>query len=269
VHPFPSILDGLATAALASLAGAPASAAGRLGIAMVSLQAAIGALNDLVDAPRDAGLKPGKPIPAGLVSQRTARVVVLVGTVLGLGLSVASGPETTAAALLVLAVGGIYDLRFKGTPWSWLPFAVGIPLLPVYAWFGAAGKLPVAFAILVPAAAIAGAALAIANALADVERDLAAGTVTVVTRLSPRRAWSVHAVLQASVVALAVIGLAWLGSIGRGLLPVVGAAAVVAVGVALSAGGTASRRERAWEIEAVGIALLGAGWVGVVGLAPV
>jgi 4-hydroxybenzoate polyprenyltransferase len=236
---------------------------------MVSLQAAIGALNDLVDAPRDAGLKPGKPIPAGLVSQRTARVVVLAGAVLGVALSVGSGLGTTVVALLVLGVGGLYDLRFKGTAWSWLPFAVGIPLLPVYAWLGAAGRLPAAFAILVPATALAGAALAIANALADVERDLAAETATVVTRLGPRRAWWVHAVLQASVVGLAVIGLAWLGGIGRGLLPVLGAAAVVAVGVALSAGGTATRRERAWEIEAVGIALLGAGWVGAVGMAPV
>jgi 4-hydroxybenzoate polyprenyltransferase len=236
---------------------------------MVSLQAAIGALNDLVDAPRDAGLKPSKPIPAGLVSRRATRFVVLIGAVLGVGMSVASGLGTTALALLVLAVGGLYDLRFKGTAWSWLPFAVGIPLLPVYAWLGAAGALPAAFTILVPAAALAGAALAIANALADVERDLAAGTATVVTRLGPRRAWWVHAVLQASVVGLAVIGLAWLGGMGRGLLPVVGAAAVVAVGVALSAGGTASRRERAWEIEAVGIALLGASWVGAVGMAPV
>ena len=30
----------------------------------------------------------------------------------------------------------------KGTAWSWLPFAVGIPLLPVYGWLGAAGALP-------------------------------------------------------------------------------------------------------------------------------
>ena len=35
---------------------------------MTALQASIGSLNDVVDAPRDAGHKPGKPIPAGLVS---------------------------------------------------------------------------------------------------------------------------------------------------------------------------------------------------------
>ena len=37
---------------------------------MTALQVSIGTLNDLVDAPRDAGRKPGKPIPAGLVTPR-------------------------------------------------------------------------------------------------------------------------------------------------------------------------------------------------------
>lgn len=231
---------------------------------MVSLQAAIGALNDLVDAPRDAGLKPGKPIPAGLVSEGMARVVVLVGATLGIGLSLVSGPATTACALLVLVVGGLYDLRFKGTPWSWLPFAAGIPLLPVYAWLGAAGGLPAAFAILVPAAAIAGAALAIANALADVERDRAAETTSVATRLGSPRAWIVHSLLHAGVIGLAVAGLAWLGGGGPGLLGVVAGGALVAAGVALIAGGSAGRRERGWELEAVGTGLLGASWLAAV-----
>ena len=39
---------------------------------MLCLQASIGALNDLVDAPLDAGQKPGKPLPRGLVSARSA-----------------------------------------------------------------------------------------------------------------------------------------------------------------------------------------------------
>src|SRR6476660_3407010 len=67
-HPFPSLLDGLVVAAVATVAGADAPTAVRLGIAMTALQASIGSLNDVVDAPRDAGHKPGKPISAGLVS---------------------------------------------------------------------------------------------------------------------------------------------------------------------------------------------------------
>lgn len=256
----------MAAAAFAVLAGATPLTAGRLGFAMVALQATIGALNDLVDAPRDAGLKPGKPIPAGLVSRREAAIAAVAGAVIGIGLSLPSGPATAAVALLILAVGGTYDLRFKGTPWSWLPFAVGIPLLPVYAWLGAAGRLPGAFAILVPAAALAGAALAIANALADVERDRAAGTTTVATRLGPRRAWWIHALLHAAVAGLAVGGLASLGGTGRGLFPVGVAAVIVAAGVALSANGRASRRERGWELEAIGVGLMGVAWIASVSL---
>ena len=37
-----------------------------------------------------------------------------------------------ACRLVVIAIGLAYDLRLKGTAWSWLPFAVGIPILPVY-----------------------------------------------------------------------------------------------------------------------------------------
>jgi 4-hydroxybenzoate polyprenyltransferase len=233
---------------------------------MVSLQAAIGALNDVVDAPRDAGRKPGKPIPAGLVSPLAARVVAAAGAALGIGLSLPSGPVATVVALLILAVGGAYDLRFKGTPWSWVPFAVGIPLLPFYAWLGAAGRLPSAFAILVPAAALAGAALAIANALADVERDRAGGTASVVTRLGWGRAWWVHAALHAAVIGLALIGLAWLAGTGSRLLPVIGGAAVVAVGVGLTAGRRPGWRERGWEVEAVGVGFMGVAWISAVPL---
>ena len=60
----------------------------------------------------------------------------------------------------------------KGTPFSWLPFAVGIPILPVYGWFGAAGTVPGIFGLIIPVAALAGTALAVANALVDMERDV-------------------------------------------------------------------------------------------------
>ena len=51
----------------------------RLAVSMTALQVSIGTLNDIVDAPRDAGHKPGKPIPAGLVTPGIARAVVVIG----------------------------------------------------------------------------------------------------------------------------------------------------------------------------------------------
>jgi 4-hydroxybenzoate polyprenyltransferase len=252
---------------VAAIAGAEPITALRLAIGMTALQASIGSLNDVVDAPRDAGRKPGKPIPAGLVSRAAALSVIVGAGVLGVALSIPSGAPTTALAFVVLGIGYAYDLGFKGTAWSWLPFAVGIPLLPVYGWLGTAGHLPGAFAVLLPAAVLAGAGLAISNALADVERDAAAGTDSVATRLGSGRAWAIHAILLAM-----VTGAAWLtlGVSGPGdgavsgavvLLGCLAATALIGAGIALSRRGDPARRERAWELEAVGVGVLAAAWL--------
>jgi 4-hydroxybenzoate polyprenyltransferase len=241
--------------------GDPAVAVG-LGLAMVALQAGIGATNDIVDAPRDAGRKPGKPIPAGLVERRTALGVSAGAFGLGVALSLATaGGKGGILAAIVIAIGLGYDLRFKGTPWSWLPFAVGIPVLPVFGWFGATGGLPSAFIVLVPAAIAAGAALAIGNALVDIERDRDAGSNSVALVLGPERAWLAQLALILIVSLAAVASLPWLG----GSVPESGAVALVALVPVVAAiaarGGGAGRRERAWELEAVGMAALGVAWV--------
>ena len=233
----------------------------RLGLSMTALQASIGAVNDLHDAPADAGRKPGKPIPSGRVSVPVARGVAAGGAALGLALATTVDPRVAVLAVVVLAIGYGYDLIAKGTVWSWLPFAVGIPILPVYGWLGGVGELPAFFAILIPMAVIAGAALAIANGRADLERDAAAGINSVATRLGPERSWWLHAGLWAVVVALA---LAWLGGQGapaEDWIPVVLAATVLAAGVALGRAGDAAGRERAWQIEAVGAGVALLAWV--------
>jgi 4-hydroxybenzoate polyprenyltransferase len=228
---------------------------------MTALQFGIGATNDVVDAPRDAGHKPGKPIPSGLVSPLVARTVAVVGFVAGLSLTVTFGLPTLALASAVIGIGLAYDLRLKGTAWSWLPFAVGIPILPVFGWLGATGTLPPAFGILVPAAVAAGAALAIANSLADVERDRAAGTASIATALGPRRAWTVEAALVAVIVLAAVVS-AWILAVADArVLPVAVAGCLPLAGVAAGRGGGGDRRERAWQLEAIGIAAVGIAWV--------
>jgi 4-hydroxybenzoate polyprenyltransferase len=252
------------------LAGAPPGAAIRLALAMVSLQAAIGAANDLIDAPRDKGRKPGKPIPSGLVSRPHARTVAVAAAIAGLILSLPSGLPTVAVAALILAIGLLYDLRLRGTAWSWLPFALGIPLLPVFAWLGGTGRLPGLFAILLPAGFGAGTALAIANALADVERDRSSGSSSVADRLGLTMAWVVHAVLQVLVVAAALASLAGAGArVGPAgvalVISLAGAGGIVA-GVILARSIRPSARERGWELEAVGVTVLAVGWV--LGMAP-
>ena len=228
---------------------------------MVALQASIGALNDLVDAPGDAGRKPGKPIPAGHVTRTQARLVVAVGAGIGVGLAGVSSPGLALLGIAILAIGYAYDLRAKGTALSWLPFAVGIPLLPVFGWYGVEGSLPAAFGILLPVAVVAGAGLAIANARADWERDLDAGLDSVAIRLGLLRAWVVEAALLGGVMGVAT-GSLWLrGGDPGALLATVVAGAVVAAGLMVGRVADPARRERAWEVEAIGVALLAVAWL--------
>ena len=271
-HPFPSLLNGLVAAAVAVVAGGDMPVAARLGIAMVALQASIGTLNDLLDAGHDAGREPPKPIPAGLVSPGEARAVWVGSAVLGLLLVVPSGGLTLVVAVIGLLDGYAYDRFAKGTEWSWLPFAVGIPLVPVFGWVGTGTPLPAPFAILVPCAMLAGAALAIANASADLERDLASGTASVAARLGLQRAWLVHAgLLAVAVMIMAATLLAATPGSGSLAIAALGVAIVIA-GAALGATAgdhlaTARQRGLGWEVEAVGMGLLATAWlVGLVGV---
>jgi 4-hydroxybenzoate polyprenyltransferase len=249
------------TGGVALLAGgAPALAIG-LGLAMTALQLGIGAVNDLVDAPRDAGHKPGKPIPAGLVSRRLARAIALSAFGLGLALAASAGPVVLGLAVIVIAIGLAYDLRLKGTAWSWLPFAVGIPILPVFGWAGATGGLDPLFVFLVPAAVAGGAALAIANTLVDVDRDRAAGVSSVAVALGEGTARTVEIVLLAGIVLAAAISAAVLGGTPEVALAVGWLGVVPLVAAAWAGRSGPGRRELAWRVQAIGLALLAVVWI--------
>ena len=228
---------------------------------MVALQFAIGALNDLVDAPADTGREPPKPIPNEELSIAAARTVVLVAAALGLGAAAIVDVRLVGLALLVLAIGAAYDLVAKGTAWSWLPFAVGIPVLPIYGWLGATATLPAFFMVLIPMAVLAGAALAVANARADLDADRAAGTTSVATVLGPARSFWLDAGLMAAATA---IGVVFVGRGSWGALTwalVIGGTVLVGLGLALARGPNQHARRRSWEAQAVGAALAAAGWV--------
>jgi 4-hydroxybenzoate polyprenyltransferase len=228
---------------------------------MFGLQASIGSLNDLLDVERDRGRKPGKPLPRGLISVRAARLVVGGGLALGLLLSLAGGPVVLVVAVLGVGTGYAYDLRLKATAWSWLPFAFGLPLLPVYAWLGATGAIPPAFLLLVPLAVLGGAALALANELADDERDRQAGVRTSVGVLGAERAWRLGAGLQAAVSLVAAGSLVVSGAPIAALGAADGSIAMIIVGLALGRSPKAGTRERGWEVQAIGLGCLALAWL--------
>jgi 4-hydroxybenzoate polyprenyltransferase len=260
-HPFPSILDGLVSGGVAVVAGAAPEWAIRIGVSMTFLQLGIGIVNDVVDAPLDAGRKPGKPIPAGLVAVAAARAAAIAAFGAGMLLALTVGAGLAILALVVIAIGLAYDLRFKGTEWSWLPFAIGIPILPVYGWFGATGTLPPAFAALIPAAIAAGAGLAIGNSLVDVERDVAAGATSVAARLGPDRAALVTAGLYAAVWVVGVVSAVLAGGAPAMLVALTGAGAVAVAAPLLARRRGSAERERAWQAEAIALAAFAVVWL--------
>ena len=130
-----------------------------------------------------------------------------------------SGLPTLLVAVATLAVGYGYDRFAKGTAWSWLPFAVGIPLLPVFGWVGTGAALPASFLVVLPCAVLAGSALAIANASADLEQDVASGTASVAVSLGLTRAWAVGAGLIAIAAVLVLASLAASNPLGLAAPP--------------------------------------------------
>lgn len=250
---------------IALVAGGGPPTAIRLGLAMLALQASIGALNDLLDVDADRVAKPSKPLASGSVSPGLARAVVIGGLITGLGLASVSGPVVAGIALAGVGAGYLYDVRLKDSAWGPVAFAVGVPLLPVFAWFGAAGTLPDPFLALVPAAALGGFALAIANALADEADDRLTGVATAATRLGSATAWRLHVVLLVAMVVVALVALAWIGGHGPGQWLVAAGCALIAVGAIASRPPRARGRPHGWEIEAAGVGLLGAGWLMALG----
>jgi 4-hydroxybenzoate polyprenyltransferase len=263
---------------------------------MLAMQASIGAVNDLADEPLDRVEKPAKPIVAGLLSRRTARIWAVATGVVTLILALPFGPGAPAApggpippaelgdsfelgdlavagvALACLGLGYLYDLRLSRTALSWLPLALALPLLPIFAWLGATGNVPAGLLALLPAAALAGGGLIVGNGLVDLERDERAGRPTAAVRFGRQRAWLGHTVALGIATTMAILLAP--GAAGSAVDPRGGemvdlvrsfgvplGAVVIAVGAALLQARAPTARERGWELEAIGTAVVGLAWL--------
>lgn len=263
VHPFPSILNAALVLALAVTAGGAPIHVALLTIGMLGIQLCIGAVNDLADEDLDRRTKSWKPIPAGLVSRRTALIVALASGAAGLLAALLLGPAVFCLLAIMLGCGLVYDLLLKPSAWAWACFSVAFAVLPIYAWYGSAGTLPPLPEFLIPIAALAGPALQLSNGLIDLERDTAGGIETLATRLGRKRTLAVIAILLVVIYVVAWATLAATGSTVSRIL--VGVATVVAlVGFGLSAAAGDRLRAAGWTAQAVAIALLAFGWLSAI-----
>lgn len=246
-HPLPTTLNAAVAAGLTLVAGGLVDQAALAAITMLGVHTSIGALNDLLDRRTDLG-RVEKPLATGEVSERTARTVIATGAAIGLGAASMLGALSLQIAVFGATLGYLYDVGIKRTWASFLPFAFGVALIPLFAW-SAAGREPSMQILLLSAAAIpGGSALALQNALADFRLDAAAGMRSVVVRIGERSARTAAAVLH---------GVAWLtiSLDGAVLSPaqVVGGALLL-IGLALGWQPGVQTRRRGWEISAIGLA---------------
>lgn len=211
LHPFPSLLVTCASGLFAEIAAggeAPPDRLARLVLSVALSQFAIGSANDVVDRSLDAETKPWKPLVRGVVSPRAAARLAAILSVACLGLSASLGMGTFAAACAGLGCGLAYDLRLKRTRWSWLPYGLAIPTLPVWSW-AAMGQLTARLLPAYPLGLLLGLALHLANTLPDLEGDRRFGVRGLAHALGARRSlvlcWGSIGLAQALTLALAPV----------------------------------------------------------------
>ncbi len=217
VHPFPSLLVTGLTLALVPVADrhSPTSTFAVLGVSMLCYQFTIGLANDIADAAADAQAKPWKAIPSGAVTRRVALITAFAFTIVGLTLSATLGLHAWAIGVAGLSCGLVYDVWLKRTQFSWLPYAVAFPLLPIWVFVSTdswSNRLWWVF----PLGGVLGFALHLANQSPDIEGDRAAGAGGFAERFGEERAGQVACALFATCGLVATVVVGW-GS-ARGLL---------------------------------------------------
>ena len=188
---------------IASRGALPAST----GLFLTSLlltQIAIAFHNNWCDRDLDAATKPWRLIPRGAIGAGSVRRVAWILFVAGLVVAVPLGPLALLLIAIGTACGFVYDALLKRTIWSFAPFCIALPTLPVAAFVvaGRAGAL-LAIAYLVGAPLVV--AIHLADALPDIARDRSFGLTTLAVRLGVRRAYVVCWAGVASAAALALV----------------------------------------------------------------
>ncbi|MEE9162431.1 MAG: UbiA family prenyltransferase [Candidatus Neomarinimicrobiota bacterium] len=210
MHPLTSLAVAIVTMAIAVPAGeAPISYhVLRVGLVMLLIQFSIGVHNDLLDQQYDAQAKPLKPIPAGLIKQRTAIALFIVLLSGALALSPRFGPVPFAIMLFGLACGLGYNVGLKRTAFSWLPHSLAAPTILVWSRAINDSASPILLWAY-PLGMLLGPALNVANQLPGAEAARASGEFSLLHHLGPvkgRRIAGGLFLLTAILMPLVVIG---------------------------------------------------------------
>ncbi|HVM27722.1 MAG TPA: UbiA family prenyltransferase [Mycobacteriales bacterium] len=249
------------TAAVTAVATALALSAGRgaasvwVALAFLTGQLSVGWSNDWIDAARDVrAARPDKPVAAGEVRVGTVRRAAVLAAALCVPLSLAMGLLAGAVHLLAVAAAWSYNARLKATALSWAPYALAFGLVPSIVVLGLPGS-PWAPWWATAAGALLGVGAHLANALPDLQDDLAEGVRGLPHRLGARASAALAAVLLLGATALLAVGPGSPGALAAAVLGL--AAAVTGTGLALAVRpGSRAAFRAAIVVAGLGVALL-------------
>lgn len=218
-HPGPTVAVTALAVILSFSIGLDALRITEVGAAVLCGQLAIGWSNDWLDARRDTEVgRTDKPIANGSVSAVAVRNAFIVAALLSIPLSLLLGPDAAIAHLVLVASGLSYNLFFKKTSYSWLPYVVSFGLLPTVVTFaGTPPEAPMGWVVAV--GSLLGLAAHFANVLPDLDDDRRTGVQGLPHRLGriPSGIASFAALVGASLAILIGAGANLVTLVGFGL----------------------------------------------------
>lgn len=254
-HPGPALtvlVVGVGSGLLASPDGLSRRKAALLVATLASNQYATGALNDVLDAPRDAqSQRDDKPIVSGAISTRAAGWW-------GVGAAVASVITASRLNRTVLGLdlawlccAGAYNGWLKPTPWSVVPFVLALPLVPL---FGVAtgGHVAAHWWWVWPIGVTGALAVHLADALPDLEFDAASHAQGLAVRLGLAPASKLEAASYALMTFLATGSVASRSRLNSAILGAWGLACGSCARGQARRGRTGKRRSYALVLAGVG-----------------
>jgi 4-hydroxybenzoate polyprenyltransferase len=174
-HPVPSFSVALFTMMFSFGIDLPGFKIALVPLAVLMQQFSVGLSNDWLDYSRDLSSKRAdKPVALGEVSPSLIKNLSILAGLAALLLSSALGILNILCMLLMLLVGWGYNLGLKANWLSFLPYAIGFGILPVFVTVSLpTAQLPPLW--LVIAAALLGVSAHFSNVLPDILEDIETG----------------------------------------------------------------------------------------------